>query len=89
MYTYQMWTATIRLHLYLLEKGLDQTMVKPGAVEADKEMVVGDVQLDHNGRDLNLGMTNGKDPNLGTTMVNEHQNEKYQNLETMIRKRRQ
>ena len=73
MYTNQMWTATTRLHLYLLEKGLDQTMGKLDEVEADKEMIVGDVQLDHNGRDPNLGMTSEKDLSL----------------ETMIRKTRQ
>ena len=46
-YTDQMQIATIRLHHYLLEKDLDPTMVKSDVVEADKEIVIGDNQLDH------------------------------------------
>ena len=78
-----MWTGVTHLHHYLLEKGLDRTMVKPDAVEVDKEMVVGDVNLDHNGKDPNLGTTNVKDLNLGTTNV------KDLNRVTIIRKKRQ
>ena len=71
-----MWTATTHLHHCLLEKGLDQTMVKPDVVEADKEMVVGDVHLDHDQKPTMIAIT-------------EHQKGKDLNLVTIIRKRRQ
>ena len=93
--------AMIRLHHYLLEKDLDLTMVNPDVVEADKEMVVGDNQLDHGLRttmmitvttilidpEVEQGVKGQNRATIVTTV--DRQNGKDLNLVTIIRKRHQ